>query len=71
MKLRLIDIFAGVAYTIIGLFVMALLWSVLVGNHQRNVERDKYLFTHCKSVAQKTGLFSAYYECEDRAEGEK
>lgn len=32
------------------IFFAVLLWNVTVVNHRKNIERDQYMVTHCKSV---------------------
>lgn len=55
------DVYAAVAF--IALFALA--WQLLVTNHQRNVERDKFYAAHCKRVEESRGLFTRSYKCAD------
>jgi cyanate permease len=38
-------------------FVALLLWFVLVVNHQRDLERDKFYAQHCQTVESSAQLF--------------
>lgn len=55
------DVEHVLAFITIGGFLMALLWNILVVNHTKDVERDKFYATHCKQVEQHT--LSNRFEC--------
>lgn len=50
-----------VSVAVVAVFFALLLWNILVVNHNKDVERDKFYATHCRVVEQKT--FSNRYEC--------
>lgn len=63
-KIKREEVMAVIGLAFLGIFLAALSWQVLVTNHSRNVERDKFYAEHCKNVT-KSGILTNTYQCKD------
>lgn len=67
-KINREEVYAIIGIIFSAVFVSFLSWQVLVVNHSRNVDRDKFYAEHCSTVAKQAGLFGTYYTCKDNRE---